>query len=52
MASQYRRPHNPRVHARTDLFEKRRALAEAWERYCDGGAEVVSFSVEVRSGES
>jgi len=30
------------------LFEKRRALVEAWPRYCDG-AEVVSFAIEVRS---
>ena len=33
---------------RGDLFAKRRALADAWARHCDG-AEVVSFPVEVRS---
>jgi hypothetical protein len=36
----------PQPIRRGDLFE-RRALAEAWAAYCGGGAEVVSFPVEV-----
>jgi hypothetical protein len=36
------------VYWRGDLFEKRRALADAWARYCDGG-EVIGFPVEVAS---
>ena len=36
------------AYRRGDLFAKRRALADAWARYCEG-AEVVSFPVEVRS---
>jgi integrase len=36
------------AYRRGDLFQKRRALAEAWARYCDD-AEVVSFPVEARS---
>ena len=32
---------------RGDLFAKRRALADAWARYCDG-AEVIDFPAEVR----
>jgi hypothetical protein len=31
------------AYRRTDLFAKRRELAEAWARYCAGGAEVTNF---------
>lgn len=40
-----------RAYMRTDQFEKRRALAEAWAAYCDGGAEVIAFPVEVRQAQ-
>lgn len=36
------------AYRRTDLFAKRRELAEAWARYCAGGAEVADLA-EVRS---
>lgn len=32
---------------RTDLFDRRRALAERWARYCDGddgGAEIIDLA--------
>jgi integrase len=32
---------------RSDVIEKRRALAEAWAAYCAGGAEVIDFPVAV-----
>lgn len=32
----------------SDLLPKRRELAEAWARYCAGGAEVIDLA-EVRS---
>jgi hypothetical protein len=31
------------AYRRGDLLEKRRALLEAWARYCDGGAVVIAF---------